>query len=176
MKVLPRTQFGNPILRAKAKKVPLTSLKTAAFKGLVKQMLYTMRRVGGVGLAAPQIGKSIRLAVMEIRPTKTRPGLERSEAVVAINPRILWKSKAATSDWEGCLSLGGVRGKVPRAKKITVEYYDECGERVTAVAQGLWAAIFQHEIDHLEGVAFTDRMSDRTSLVALSEFKKRVLK
>ena len=175
MKILPRTEFGNPVLRQKAKKVPLKTIHTAAFKKLVADMVHTMRHVNGVGLAAPQIGKSIRLVVLETRPTKTRPNLERSDVVVAVNPRLVYRSKALQKEWEGCLSFEGVRGRVPRAKTVVVEYHDECGEKVIAAAQGLWAAMFQHEIEHLDGVAFMDSV-DTKSLMTLTEFKKRVVK
>ncbi len=174
MKILRRTEFGNPILRKKAKKVALKTISTASFQKLVQQMVYTMRKVEGVGLAAPQIGKGIQLAVMETRPTKTRPTLKRSDVVVAVNPRITYRSKETAPSWEGCLSCEGIRGKVPRAKTIAVTYYDECGEKVTAAASGLWAAIFQHEIDHLNGITFLDRMKDMKTLMTVDEFRKRV--
>ena len=174
MHVLKRSEFGDPILRAKAKKVPLKSIGTPAFNRLVADMVYTMRRANGVGLAAPQIGKSMRLAVLETRPTKMRLNLERSDVVVIVNPRIVHRSRVLQKEWEGCLSFAEVRGCVPRAKTVVVEYYDECGEKVTAAAQGLWASIFQHEIDHLDGIGFMDRV-DTKSLMTLKEFKKRVV-
>ncbi|MBY0111138.1 peptide deformylase [Patescibacteria group bacterium] len=175
MHVLKRSEFGNPILRAKAKKVPLKFIGTRAFNTLVADTVYTMRRANGVGLAAPQIGKSMRLAVLETRPTKTRPNLERSGVVVIVNPRIVHRSKALQKEWEGCLSFSDIRGQVPRAKTVVVEYYDECGEKVTAAAQGLWASIFQHEIDHLDGIGFMDRV-DTKSFMTLREYKKKFLK
>lgn len=174
MKILRRTEFGNPILQKKAKKVLMKTIGTTSFQTLVKQMIYTMRRAGGVGLAAPQIGKGIQLAVMETRPTKTRPNLKRSDVIVTVNPRITYRSKEMQPSWEGCLSCEGIRGKVPRAKTISVEYYDECGEKVIAAAGGLWAAIFQHEIDHLNGITFLDRMRDMKTLMTLKEFRRRI--
>lgn len=176
MKILPRTQFGNPILRAKAKDISLNFLKKEKFKKLVKQMIYTMRHVGGVGLAAPQIDESLCLAVMETRPTPTRPKLKRRGPIVVVNPRIVKYSKEKVSDWEGCLSFKGVRGDVPRSKIITVEYYNEKGEKIVEKATGLWARIFQHETDHLNGIVYVDRMIDMKKLVTLEEFKRRILK
>lgn len=176
MKVLPRTEFGNPILRAKAKPIVLKTIGTAKFKALTKEMIYTMRRVGGVGLAAPQVGKSIQLAVMEMRPTKLRPDLEKKPAVVIINPRIVQYSSAKEDDWEGCLSLKRVRGNVTRSKTITVEYYNARGDKVVEKATGLWARIFQHEIDHLNGVTYVDRMKDTSTLMTVGEYRKRILK
>ena len=176
MKVLPRTQFGNPVLRGKAKPVPSALLKTAKLKKLIRQMIYTMRRVGGVGLAAPQVGLPLRLAVLEMRPTPTRPKLPHKGPTAIINPRIVQHSKESASDWEGCLSLPRVRGKVPRSRSITVQYLDEEGTQHREVASGLWARIFQHEIDHLDGRVYVDRMPDMQTLMTLGEFKKRVLK
>lgn len=175
MEVLSRTQFGNPILRAKTKRVSLNFLGKDKFKKLVKQMIYTMRRTGGVGLAAPQIGISLSLAVMETRPTPTRPKLGRKGPIVIVNPRIVKYSKEKITDWEGCLSFKGVRGSVPRPKTITVEYYNEKGEKVVEKATGLWARIFQHEIDHLNGIVYIDRVEDTKTIMTLGEFKKRIL-
>lgn len=175
MKIIPRTQFGNPILRTKAKKIPLNFFSKDKFKELVKQMIYTMRRTGGVGLAAPQIGESLSLAVMETRPTPARPKLEKKGPIVIVNPRIVKYSKEKTGDWEGCLSFKNVRGNVPRSKVVTVEYYNEKGEKMVEKATGLWARIFQHEIDHLNGIVYIDRIKDTKTIMTLSEFKKRIL-
>jgi len=175
VKILPRTQFGNPILRKKAKTVSLKFLKTTKFKKLTKEMIYTMRRTHGVGLAAPQIDISLKLAVMETRPTSTRPNLKRKGPVVVVNPKIVKYSKEKVADWEGCLSFYGVRGSVSRSKTVTVEYHNEKGEKIIEEATGLWARIFQHEIDHLNGTIYVDQMKDMKKLITLQEFKKRVL-
>ncbi len=175
MKILTRTEFGNPILRQKAKTVPLSFLKSTKGKELIKRMIYTMRRAHGVGLAAPQIGESIRLAVMEIRTTPDRPDQKKFGPIVVANPRIIKKSKQIVKDWEGCLSLKGLRGMVPRSKTITVEYYNRNGEKVIEEAHDLWARIFQHEIDHLNGLGCIDHMDMKTAMTT-SEFRKRILK
>ncbi len=176
MKILPRTLFGNPILRSKAKKVPLKFLKSAKGKKLIKNMLYTMRRDNGVGLAAPQIGQPLSLAVMEMRPSVNRPKLKRKGPIVVVNPKILKYSKNKINGWEGCLSLRGIRAMVPRAKDITVEYYNENGKKVVEKASGFWAIIFQHEIDHLNGLGYMDRIKDTKTIMMFSEYKKRVIK
>jgi peptide deformylase len=176
MKILPRTQFGNPILRQKAKKVSSAFLKTAGFKKLVPQMFYTMKRANGVGLAAPQIGLSLQLAVIQVQPTRLRPNLEDLGKIVIINPRIVGRAKEQVDDWEGCLSFPGVRGKTPRHKSITVEYLDEKGKKVVRKLAGFLARVFQHEIDHLNGTVYVDRMKDMKTLMILPEFKERILK
>jgi peptide deformylase len=168
MKILPRTQFGNPILRAKSKAVPAAFLKTAAFKNLVKQMFHTMHQVKGVGLAAPQINKSIRMAVIGVPAARFRR--------VLVNPKITWHSKAKNLDWEGCLSFVDGRGEVPRWSAIKVEYTNEKGERVQEKHVGFLARVFQHEIDHLNGFVYVDRMTDMRTLMTHKEFIKRIIK
>ena len=176
MKVLPRTEFGNPILRTKTKDVPLRTIRTPGFQSLVKEMIYTMRRTGGVGLAAPQIGRPLRVAVLEMRPTRMRAGLKRKGPIVIINPKIVEHTTGIAKDWEGCLSFVGPFGIVPRARSITVEYRNLEGELVVEKASGLWARIFQHEIDHLDGIVYVDRMEDMKMLMTRSEVKKRLAK
>lgn len=176
MKILPRTEFGNPILRKKAKKVPLKFLKTKKFEKLTKEMIHTMRRIHGVGLAAPQINQPLSIAVMEIRKTPTRPKVKHKGPLVIVNPKIIKFSTRKINSHEGCLSFNGVRGLVPRSESITVEYYNEKGEKVVERASGLWARIFQHEIDHLNGITYIDRVVDTKTVMTVKEFKKRVLK
>ncbi len=178
MKALPRTEFGNPILRTKAKAVPLKSLRTPKMKKLIREMLLTMHKTGGVGLAAPQVGESIRLAVMETYSTEHRPHLEQRGPIVIVNPRIIQYSTILKKDWEGCLSFAPehVGATVPRPSSITVEYYTEKGEKMVERASGLWARIFQHEIDHLNGVLYVDRLKDMKDLMTRNEFKKRKVK
>src|ERR1700728_2596453 len=114
MKRLPRSYFGDPILRTKAKIVAIRDIGTPSFQKLLREMFFTMRRVGGVGLAAPQIGKSIQLAVIEITKTGLRPGVVPLGPTVIVNPVIVRRSKKLVADWEGCLSFPGARGLVPR--------------------------------------------------------------
>ncbi len=175
MKRLPRTQFGNPILRKKAKKVSPKLFGSRSLKQLIKEMFFTMRRVGGVGLAAPQIGRSLRLAVIEIKKTPTRPEVVPLAPTVVINPEILTASKERMNDWEGCLSFPNVRGLVPRHKSITVKYLDQSGKKHVVKLEGFQARVFQHEIDHLGGIVYVDRMQDMQSLTTFKEFKERVL-
>lgn len=175
MKILPRTQLGDPILRNKAKKVPLVFLKTARFKTLAKRMIYTMRRADGVGIAAPQIGQPLAIAVMEMRKTPTLPDLRPRGPIVIVNPRITKYSTKRTSGYEGCLSFRGVRGSVPRSESITVEYHDEKGKKITEKASDFWARIFQHEIDHLNGIVYVDRVEDTKTFMTVGEFRKRVI-
>ncbi len=173
MKIFPRTEFGDPILRAKAKPVPLVLVKKSGFPKLIAGMFHTMRRADGIGLAAPQIGLSYQLAVIQLAPTKHRKTLKASEKLALINPKLIRASKNKAYDWEGCLSLDGVRGKVPRHKTITVRYTDERGVAHTRTVTGFLARVFQHEIDHLNGTLYVDRMENMKTLSTITEFRKR---
>lgn len=168
-------RLGNPVLRAKAKRIPLSYLKTKEFLNLKKQLLRVMRSTGGVGLAAPQLGVSLRAAVLETRPTETRPDLAEKGPLLVVNPRIISYGKSLAKDWEGCLSFRPLRGQVRRPRSITVEYWNEEGMRIEETMSGLWARIFQHEVDHLDGVIYIDRVEDPTSFMQLDEFKERIV-
>jgi peptide deformylase len=174
MKILNRTKLGNPILRKKSKLVTVKQIKTSAFKKLIRQMFFTIKKIG-VGLAAPQIGKSIQLAVIDIHSLPHRPNVKPLRRVI-INPKILAQSKQRRYAYEGCLSLEGVRGSVPRATWVKVSYTNEDGEKQVEVAKDFAATVFQHEIDHLNGVVYVDRMSEMLTLTTEEEFKKRILK
>lgn len=175
MKRIKRIQFGNLILREKARIVSLRRLQQPSLKDLIKRMFFTMRGLG-VGLAAPQVGRPIQLVVVEIKKTKIRPHVRPLGPTVVVNPKITSVSKKIADDWEGCLSFPGVRGMVPRHESITVEYYDRMGAKKRIVLRGFQARVFQHEIDHLNGILYTDRMTDMKTLMTADEFKKRAVK
>ena len=169
-------RLGNPVLRKKAKRVPLSFLATQEFKHLHTALMRIMRTADGVGLAAPQIDVSLRIAVIETRPTETRPSLTQKGPVLMVNPRILSCSERMSTDWEGCLSFKPLRGRVRRPHSVVVEYWNEHGERIEERTSGLWARIVQHEIDHLDGIVYVDRMDDMKSLMLLDEFKERIVR
>ncbi|MDD4901290.1 MAG: peptide deformylase [Patescibacteria group bacterium] len=147
MPILKIVTIPNPILRQKTKEINLKEISSREFKGLVSSMIKTMIVTDGVGLAAPQIGRGIRLAVIN----------SKDGAFPIINPKIIKKSWARELDQEGCLSIPGVFGKVKRSKKITVAYYNQAGEKKRRSVQGLMARVMQHEIDHLDGILFIDK-------------------
>ncbi len=173
MKIFTRMEFGNPILRARAKPVASSFIQKSGFKNLVRQMFYTMHRAQGIGLAAPQIGLPLQLAVIQIGSRKNRFRAEPPERIVLINPKILKTSKEKSYDWEGCLSCMSIRGYVPRYRSIKVRYRDEKGEERVRAVSGFLARVFQHEIDHLDGKIYIDRMEDMKTLVTAREFEKR---
>lgn len=173
LRMLRRIQLGDPSLRLPSKPVPTADINTTKINNLIANMHYTLRRVGGVGIAGVQVGKPVRLFVIDIRPTQHRPKAPQVPKKVVINPRVLSHSKQQGSDYEGCLSFMNF-AKVPRASEIKVEYLNADGKKVVEVLSGLEAIVFQHEIDHLNGIVFVDRVVDTKSFMTLSEYKKRI--
>jgi peptide deformylase len=155
MALLPITTLPDPVLRRKAHKITVIDKD---LQTLIDDMVETMRDAPGVGLAAPQIGKSIRLCVVEYG-TEDEDGDEVEETkklYVLINPEIVEVSEELVLGTEGCLSIPGLVGQVDRHEKIVVKALNRFGRPLRIKAQGWLARIFQHEIDHLNGVVFTD--------------------
>jgi peptide deformylase len=175
-------QAGDPVLRARARELSANEIRSRAIHDLIDQMRETMREAPGVGLAAPQIGQSLQLAVIEDRPdyqknvAEERLVLLEREAVpfhVIINPRIqLRQGGPPARFFEGCLSVSGLVGVVPRASDVHVDALDEHGKPISIDAHGWYARILQHEIDHLYGTLCIDRMYSRTLMTqeAYAEF------
>ncbi len=170
-KLLPIVQLGDPVLRNKARDVTKAELANKKMNELIEAMRDTMRDAPGVGLAAPQIGLGIRLAVIEDREESQEsvdPELleERERAIVPfhviVNPEIEITDASPVEFFEGCLSLSGFVGLVPRAHGVRVRCLNEKAEPVVIEASGWYARILQHEIDHLNGTVYVDRMDTRT--------------
>ena len=173
MKILRRTQFGNPILRSVSKQVTKKEITSKTFKELIKNMRYTLAHKNyGVGLAAPQIGELVALAIIGSKPTPTRPKAPTLDMTL-INPRIIRKYGKPEPMWEGCISGPDMYGKTDRYKKVRLEWIDHKGIKHTETFEGLLAQIIQHEVDHLRGVLFVDRVSDTKSYMTFSEYRKK---
>lgn len=149
---------GAPVLRQKAKKVTSFGETT---ERLIQDMLDSMRAANGLGLAAPQIGVPLRVIVIEMPENDEKPHGER---YVLCNPKIVRSSKDLEEGEEGCLSVPGLIGEVVRATAVTVKGATPRGKRVRHKARGLLARAFQHEIDHLNGVLFLDRVESSEKL------------
>ncbi len=148
-----------PILRQKTR--PVTDFGTE-FQELIENMIETMRSANGVGLAAPQIGRSLRMAVVEDLPKEDEEGNEIPDSrdlYVIVNPEIVWKSREVVDGIEGCLSIPGYLGEVERAEAIRVRGQDRHGKKIRLRLKGWTARIFQHEIDHLNGVLYIDKLT-----------------
>ena len=150
--ILELTELGNPILREVAKEV--NDLADDEVQKLIDDMLVTVTDANGVGLAAPQVDSSLRIFVMASYPNPRYPDAPEIEPYAVVNPEILSESEEIEEDWEGCLSIPGIRGIVPRHKEIKVKYLDRYGKEKTEVINDFLARVFQHEFDHLEGIVF----------------------
>ncbi len=160
MAIQPILRAGNPILEQVAR--PLIPADWAGLPQLVTEMCASMAAAGGTGLAAPQIGHSVRLMIFEVTESRTTDHADDAPAdmTVLINPS--WQILDETQDlgWEGCLSLPGLRGEVPRYRQIRYSGSDLDGTRIERVAGGFHARVFQHEVDHLDGILYPQRMID----------------
>lgn len=174
-------QAGEPVLRQRARELTPAEIRSTEIQQLIALMQQTMLAAPGVGLAAPQIGESLQIAVMQDRPEYTQdvaPELlaeqERAPTPlqVIINPKLtLLETEGSREFFEGCLSLGGFIGIVPRALAVTVECLNEHGEPTTIKARGWHARILQHEIDHLFGILNIDRTKSR-SFMTIENYMK----
>ena len=178
MALLRVAKLGDQILRQKAKLVDLGVLKSQDNKiqALIDNMIETMREEDGVGLAAPQVFQSLRLVVIECSFNERYSEAPNITLTVLVNPSIKCYGEEKALGWEGCLSLKDLRGLVPRSKEITVEYFDREGNLVIIDAEGFLAVVLQHEIDHLDGKVFLDRMNDLSQLAYVEEFEKHIVK
>ncbi|HMU54893.1 MAG TPA: peptide deformylase [Nitrospira sp.] len=166
MAVLPIAKLGNPILRKIAAPVDVREIRTREFQQLIDDMFETMLDEPGIGLAAPQVSHSIQLVVMGCEGEGGFP------TTTLINPKIVYYGPQQAENWEGCLSVDGLRGKVTRPSVIRVQALDRDGKPVDIEADGLYAVCIQHETDHLIGKLFVDRMPDLSTLTQLTEFDK----
>lgn len=163
--------MGNPVLRKVASKFTVDEIKLDSTKQLIEDMWDTMRSAGGIGLAAPQIGIPKQLAVINILEDSTRyPDSQESEEFIIFNPLISYLPSDKQGYWEGCLSVPGLRGFVKRPSRIQVDYLDENATEKKIILNGFLATVFQHELDHLRGKLFVDRMDDLTKLSYEDEF------
>ncbi len=164
-------QAGDPVLRQVARPLTSQEIVSAPIRELIESMRETMRKAPGVGLAAPQIGQSLQLAVIEDRPEYTKDASrellrQRERKPVAfhviINPRLALLEEDCVEFFEGCLSVTSMMALVPRSRKVRVECLDEKARLRVIEASGWYARILQHEIDHLNGTLYIDRMDTRS--------------
>ncbi len=174
--VLKKTDFGNPILREVARRLTPKEIKSAEIQALIQDMYYTLEnRKYGVGLAAPQVGKGVALCVVGIKETPTRPDLEKVELTL-INPEIIATYGYRKPMWEGCISGAELYAQVPRYKKLRLKWLDEQAHVHEEDFDGFIAHVVQHEVDHLNGILYVDRIKDTKSIMTMREYKKQMLK
>src|SRR3990172_4647939 len=150
------TKIGHPVLRKRTKPVPRARAAGKAFRLFLRDMAEAMRLWKGVGLAANQTGHGIRAFVMECRGSSRYPEAPSFPLQGYLNPRIVRYSRAKETDWEGCLSIPGYRGLVPRSQSVVLEAMTPGGKRVRKAFRGFEARVVQHEVDHLDGLFYVD--------------------
>jgi len=172
MSTLPLATVGDPILRKRATQVPLDDLRSDETQRLIDDMIETMRAAGGAGLAANQVSSLKRIAVMEVDHNPRYPYKPPIPLTVIVNPVIEPLSGEMLLINEGCLSVPGLRGDLERHLSVRVRFHDRSGARRELLAEGLTAGTFQHEVDHLNGVLFLDRVQDPRSFSTWEQFER----
>jgi peptide deformylase len=167
MSILKVARMGHPVLRTRTYEVAPTTVRTPAFQKLIDDMLETMYEYEGIGLAGPQVHESVRLFVAGIEGSG-----DNLKVMPFINPVIEVIGTETAEDWEGCLSIPDIRGKVPRARDVIIRALDRRGKPFEMTLKNYPARVVQHETDHLDGVLFLDRMTSFETLTFLEEFQR----
>jgi len=160
-------RMGHPVLREKAK--PVQAFGTPELLALIQDMKDTMAAKNGAGLAAPQIGVSERVVIFGVDRNPRYPDAEEVPFTVLVNPKIVLLTREVEEGWEGCLSVPGMRGLVPRYTRLKYSGFDEHGTPVEREAEGFHARVVQHECDHLDGILYPQRMTDLGKLGFIEE-------
>jgi peptide deformylase len=172
MAILKVSRLGHPVLRKVTEPVSGTEIASAECQKFIDDMIQTMKEYDGVGLAADQVHESKQIAVLEVSANPRYPDKPQVPLTVLINPKVTALTTEMEEDWEGCLSIPDLRGRVPRYQSIRVQALDRSGNEVDFVASGFHARVIQHEWDHLNGRVYLDRMGDFTTLSFLTEFTR----
>jgi len=172
MSVLEVIKMGNPSLREICSVVPPSEIKTSEFQKFIDDLIETQRAEDGAGIAAPQVDVLERVFTMEMEENPRYPDKETFPLYVAINPEIEPISEVWIDSWEGCLSIPGIRGQLPRHKQIRLKALDRSGKSFEVVLDGFAAIVAQHELDHLNGILLIDRMQSMKTLSFQKEYEK----
>jgi peptide deformylase len=172
MAILKVTRLGHPVLRKLTEHVSPSELRSPAMQHFIDNMIETMKEYDGVGLAADQVHESKQIAVLEVADNPRYPQKPKVPLTVLVNPKVTPLSDEVEEDWEGCLSIPDLRGKVPRYKSIHVVAMDRGGNELDFIATDFHARVIQHEFDHLNGKVYLDRMRDFSTLTFLQEFAR----
>lgn len=165
-------QIGHPVLAARAEEVEVGNIQSAEVQGWIDDMIDTMRHANGAGIAANQVGIPYRLFVIEVGDNPRYPYKPKVPLTVVINPEITFLSDKTFVSNEGCLSVPQMRGNVDRHTEIAVSYYDRDGQRHAHEVRGYSACTWQHEYDHLDGILFPHRVTDKQSFCSWQVFQE----
>ncbi len=169
-RLLQIAQLGHPVLRRRASSIE--DVGTSETQELIDDLLLSVADANGTGIAAPQVYVNKRIFIVASRPNARYPNAPEMDPTPVINPEITWKSDEIEKDWEGCLSIPGVRGLIPRHKSIRIEFATREGKRVKREYSDFIARVFQHEFDHLEGIVFFDRLETTQEIMMEKEWLK----
>ena len=175
MAILKVARLGHPVLRQVARPVPPELIRSAGFQRFVDDMIETMHEYDGAGLAANQVHELLQVAVIEVAGNPRYPDAPHVPLTVLVNPTVSPLTDEMEEGWEGCLSVPDMRGRVSRYTAVRLEGYDRDAQRIDVVAKDFFARVIQHEIDHLNGIVYVDRMRDLTSLSHIAEWQRYVL-
>jgi peptide deformylase len=171
--ILKVARLGHPVLRQKCRDLTREEILSEPMRRLVDDMRETMAEYGGVGLAAPQVHELVRLALIEFSQDSGRYELEEAQPLLVLfNAHVRVLDETQAGFWEGCLSVPGLRGWVERPVKVQVDYLDEAAEPQQRVADGFLATVCQHELDHLDGVLYVDKIADPSRFAFSEEFAR----
>ncbi|MEP0803746.1 peptide deformylase [Funiculus sociatus] len=171
--ILQIAQLGNPILRQQAQNIE--NVRDERIQKLIDNLISTVAQANGVGIAAPQVAQSYRLFIVASRPNPRYPNAPEMEPTAILNPRVIGHSEEVVKGWEGCLSIPGIRGLVPRYREIEVEYTSRNGKLQRREFTNFVARIFQHENDHLDGIVFLDRLESTRDIITEQEYQQQIV-
>jgi peptide deformylase len=175
MAILKVARLGHPVLRQRARPVPVDEIQSAPVQRLIDDMIETMREYDGAGLAANQVHTLLQVAVIEVDANPRYPDAPAIPLTVVINPVVTPATEEHEDGWEGCLSVPDMRGVVSRLTAVRLECYDREANRVSVLAKDFFARVIQHETDHLNGIVYLDRMTDLKTLSHIAEWNKHWL-
>jgi len=165
-------QIGHPVLRERAREVSLDELRSPAMQQFIDDLVETMRDASGAGLAAIQVYEPIRICAIEVNQNPRYPYKPPIPLTILVNPVLTPVGDEKFDNYEGCLSVPNLRGVVPRALHLRCQAFDRHGNPIDEVVHGLKAGTYQHEVDHLDGVVFLDRVRDPRTLTTWTEFER----
>lgn len=166
MPILKVARMGHPVLRGKAREIAPEGFGSPELAGFIDDLIETMQEYAGVGLAAPQVHEGLRLFVMQTDPD------DEATLRVVVNPKLTSLGNEDWEDWEGCLSIPDIHGRVPRNDRVRLEAQDHEGNAYAEELEGFAARVCQHEYDHLDGLIFIDRMRDFSTLCFGEEYRR----
>jgi peptide deformylase len=166
-------ELGHPLLREQAK--PVSHIESAETQQLLDDLLNFVAQKKGMGIAAPQVGISKQIFIMCSHPNQRYPNAPEMPPTCVINPQILSMDGSCEKDWEGCLSIPGLRALVPRAETVVVQYFTRDEQQVETTYHGFLARLFQHEFDHLQGRLFIDHAESTRDIMTEKQWRKAIL-